>query len=399
MSKKNTLVALDPSISYAVIGLDLAKADVAVAAVPCSDDEIGLIDRMDYESLYEQAAKLEPTLFAMEPCCGYSTIALRLESLGHQVKVISGNAVKHWVATHRSSQKTDLNDATALAKLALNDSDLRPIRVKNLYECRIASIQASRRQLSTQATATLVCFKSLCQSWGVVIPKGSKSIKKLTDTVDANVELLGIDVANTFKRLLENYKRLNAEINAMDKALQKLVQQDERGRLMQSVLGIGTQTAARLLVVTGEIVRFENSRSYVAYFGLAPRNIISGHCGTPDSRRRNQAVYNRGQGKVSRRGDKIARSLIIQGAGSIYMLNCKNQLQECQLKRWLDQQMASRKAYGKIIVSLAAKLLRIIWALLTRKEEFDIHKAGVSRSVLAAMEKPVQCEVTAESAV
>ena len=81
------------------------------------------------------------------------------------------------------------------------------------------------------------------------------------------------------------------------------------------------------------------------------------------------------------------------------MLNCKNQLQECQLKRWLDQQMASRKAYGKIIVSLATKLLRIIWALLTRKEEFDIHKAGVSRSVLAAMEKPVQCEVTAESAV
>ena len=148
-----------------------------------------------------------------------------------------------------------MNDATALAKLALNDSDLRPIRVKNLYECRIASIQASRRQLSTQATATLVCFKRLCQSWGVVIPKGSKSIKKLTDTVDANVELLGIDVANTFKRLLENYKRLNAEINAMDKALQKLVQQDERGRLMQSVLGIGTQTAARLLVVTGEIVR------------------------------------------------------------------------------------------------------------------------------------------------
>ena len=99
MSKKNTLVALDPSISYAVIGLDLAKADVAVAAVPCSDDEIGLIDRMDYESLYEQAAKLEPTLFAMEPCCGYSTIALRLESLGHQVKVISGNgSVQNFVS-------------------------------------------------------------------------------------------------------------------------------------------------------------------------------------------------------------------------------------------------------------------------------------------------------------
>lgn len=67
MSKKNTRNALDTSLSYAVIGLDLAKADCAVAAVPCSDDELGLIDRMDYESLFEQAEKLEPTLFAMEP--------------------------------------------------------------------------------------------------------------------------------------------------------------------------------------------------------------------------------------------------------------------------------------------------------------------------------------------
>ena len=88
MSKKNTRNALDTSLSYAVIGLDLAKADCAVAAVPCSDDELGLIDRMDYESLFEQAEKLEPTLFAMEPCCGYSQISLRLQNMGHGVKVI-----------------------------------------------------------------------------------------------------------------------------------------------------------------------------------------------------------------------------------------------------------------------------------------------------------------------
>ncbi|MBT9622997.1 IS110 family transposase, partial [Sutterella wadsworthensis] len=62
MSKKNTRNALDTSLSYAVIGLDLAKADCAVAAVPRSDDELGLIDRMDYESLFEQAEKLGPTL-------------------------------------------------------------------------------------------------------------------------------------------------------------------------------------------------------------------------------------------------------------------------------------------------------------------------------------------------
>lgn len=172
MSKKNTRNALDTSLSYAVIGLDLAKADCAVAAVPCADDELGLIDRMDYESLFEQAEKLGPTLFAMEPCCGYSQISLRLQNMGHEVKVISGHAVKNWIATHKSNQKTDLNDATALAKLALYDHDLQPIRVKNVEECRIASVQAIRIQLRTQATKSLVCFKSLCQCWGIVIRRG-----------------------------------------------------------------------------------------------------------------------------------------------------------------------------------------------------------------------------------
>lgn len=44
-----------------------------------------------------------------------------------------------------------------------------------------------------------------------------------------------------------------------------------------------------------------------------------------------------------------------------------------------------RKPYGKIMVSLAAKLIRIAWAVLFYGEKFDIHRAGVPRSVLAAM--------------
>ena len=62
---------------------------------------------------------------------------------GTRSKVISGHAVKNWIATHKSNQKTDLNDATALAKLALYDHDLQPIRVKNVEECRIASVRRS----------------------------------------------------------------------------------------------------------------------------------------------------------------------------------------------------------------------------------------------------------------
>ena len=217
----------------------------------------------------------------MEPCCGYSQISLRLQNMGHEVKVISGHAVKNWIATHKSNQKTDLNDATALAKLALYDHDLQPIRVKNVEECRIASVQAIRIQLRTQATKSLVCFKSLCQCWGIVIRRGSSNTKKMAEAVAAVEKLLGAEVASSLMILRDAYKFTMKQINALDKLLDALVEANEQARTMKTVLGIGTQTAARLAVTTGDIKRFPMPRSYVAYFGLAPRNIITGHSGTP----------------------------------------------------------------------------------------------------------------------
>lgn len=390
MSKKNTRNALDTSLSYAVIGLDLAKADCAVAAVPCSDDDLGLIDRMDYESLFEQAEKLKPTLFAMEPCCGYSQISLRLQNMGHEVKVISGHAVKNWIATHKSNQKTDLNDATALAKLALYDHDLQPIRVKNVEECRIASVQAIRIQLRTQATKSLVCFKSLCQCWGIVIRRGSLNTKKMAEAVAAVEKLLGAEVASSLMILRDAYKFTMKQINALDKLLDALVEANEQARTMKTVLGIGTQTAARLAVTTGDIKRFPMPRSYVAYFGLAPETSL------PDiperqaqQARRSEASEQQRPGKSFRRGDRVARSFIIKGAATIYMLYCKDMLPECQLRRWLHEQIKRGKPYGKIIVSLAAKLLRIVWALLTYGKNSTVTKRAYHARCLRLWKSPL----------
>ena len=62
------------------------------------------------------------------------------------------------------------------------------------------------------------------------------------------------------------------------------------------------------------------------------------------------------------------------GAACIYMQYCKRRLPDCQLTKWIDKQLAMRKPYGKIMVSLAAKLIRIAWAVLSYGEKFDIHR-------------------------
>ena len=155
----------------------------------------------------------------------------------------------------------------------------------------------------------------------------------MAEAVAAVEKLLGAEVASSLMILRDASKFTMKQINALDKLLDALVEANEQARTMKTVLGIGTQTAARLAVTTGDIKRFPMPRSYVAYFGLAPRNIITGHSGTPSPSKRDalKPVSSRGQGKVSRRGDRVARSFIIQGAATIYMLYCKDMLPECQL--------------------------------------------------------------------
>ena len=94
MTRKNTLKSLPTDTEFRVVGLDLAKSDVSVAAIPVDDSTPSLVDRMSYADLLDWARKISPTLFAMEPCNGYSLLCLQLENLGHEIKVINGSTVQ-----------------------------------------------------------------------------------------------------------------------------------------------------------------------------------------------------------------------------------------------------------------------------------------------------------------
>ena len=63
------------------------------------------------------------------------------------------------------------------------------------------------------------------------------------------------------------------------------------------------------------------------------------------------------------------------------MLDAKGNLRDCQLRRWI-QRKRQKLNHGKLVVALAAKLLRIVWAVLSKNEVFDYRKAGVAKCSL-----------------
>ncbi len=90
----------------------------------------------------------------------------KLEDWGHCCIVINGKHVQDYVESHFSNQKTDLNDAQALAFLA-RDSQLRTVTAKDREQQKYASLTTLREQYLKQYRQTIVSLKGICQAWGL----------------------------------------------------------------------------------------------------------------------------------------------------------------------------------------------------------------------------------------
>lgn len=162
--------SIDTNLEYEVIGLDLAKNCVSAVLIT-TDGEIVGIDRLDYQELEKNAQELSPTTFAIEPCTEMNYLVQRLEGWGHRCLVIGGKNVRDYIESHFSNQKTDLNDAQALAFLT-RDTQLRMIKAKDMEQQKYASLTTLREQYIKQYRQTIVSLKGICQAWGLNISKG-----------------------------------------------------------------------------------------------------------------------------------------------------------------------------------------------------------------------------------
>ena len=80
-----------------------------------------------------------------------------------------------------------------------------------------------------------------------------------------------------------------------------------------------------------------------------------------------------GLGHLPKRGDNCLRSLLIQGAKSAVMSAHKR---SDQISQWAAT-LRERVGWQKAAVALANKNARILWAVMTKGEEFNPRHVGV----------------------
>lgn len=357
---------IDANQSWEAIGLDLAKDNVSFVGIT-SEGEIVRVDRIDYTTLLEKAKEMESTVFGMEPCTEMNWLVNELENLGHKCRVIPGEAVQNQIKIYFSGQKNDLNDAEAIAFL-IRENRLQTIRAKTPEEMQLQTLLTARELHRKHGVATLVSLKGLAQFWGLKIVKSLSNEAKLNELIDGATDIPE-EVKAVFKEMILAYKYSEKKANHLKKQIDEIVQNDAICQQIMKIPGIGSLTAAQLRVTIGTINRFEAPKKLVAYYGLVPKNMTTGH--------------NEKMGHITKRGDKRTRSLLVQGANTLLMLDSRGKMPRCPLQKWIVKKRRDL-GYCKLVVALAAKLLRIVWAILTYGNEFNIKRAGIARCNLPA---------------
>lgn len=77
------------------------------------------------------------------------------------------------------------------------------------------------------------------------------------------------------------------------------------------------------------------------------------------------------------------RSLMVQGAGCVIRLATCGKLKSKQLTKWILKKQKEKMPWGKLVCAVAAKLLRIVRAILISSKPYNPKIAGVAKCSLS----------------
>ena len=152
--------------------------------------------------------------------------------------------------------------------------------------------------------------------------------------------------------LVEALKSLDNRIRRLDAEIARRAKEDEVARRLTTVPGIGLVTATALAALAPAAETFRKGRDFAAWMGLTPLQRSTGG---------KQKL-----GRTSKMGERTLRRLLIIGASSVVQQATRR---GAPAGSWLAQ-MLQRKPRMLVVVALANKIARTVWALLAKGETY-----------------------------
>ena len=328
------------------IGLDLAKNVFQVHGAS-ADGKPVLRKKLRRDQVMVFFANMEPCLIGMEACGSAYHWARQLQSLGHEVRLISPQFVKPYV----KSNKHDAADAEAICE-AVTRPTMRFVPIKNVEQQAMLSVHRAREGFIGDRTATGNRIRGLLAEFGLIIPQGIHHLRTRVPELieDGTIELPGL-FRRLIDQLLEHLNWLDQQIDILEEQIKVWHRQNDDSQRLAQIPGIGVITATAMVATIGDARNFKSGRELAAWVGLVPRQHSTGG---------KQTLLG-----ISKRGDAYLRKLLVHGARSVaYHIGRKT-----DPDLWLKK-LIERRPMNVAVVAQANKTVRIVWALLVHGREF-----------------------------
>jgi transposase len=335
-------------MDIAVLGIDLGKNSCSLVGLDGSG-RVTLRRRMQRKTIVALAAKLSPCIVAMEACCGAHHLGRALAAQGHSVRLMSPEYVRPYV----KAQKNDDRDAEAIAEAATRPT-MRFVALKSQEQLDMQTLHRARDKAVGERTSLMNQLRAILLERGVIVPQGRAKLRlRVTELLRQDVGQISSRIRFLIEDMLMRWLRLDERIAAFDAEFAAEVKQDDAARRLTTIPGIGAVNATALVAAVGDAETFTRGRNLAAWLGLVPRQATTG--GKP-----------RLLG-ITKRGNKYLRKMLIQGArAALPTLSRSN----TRLGQWLRGLLA-RAHSNTVVVALAAKMARIVWALLRYGTTFE----------------------------
>ena len=218
------------------------------------------------------------------------------------------------------------------------------------------ALHRMRQQLVKFRTMQINGLRGLLTEYGEVMRKGRAALDKTIPEVLGRVaERLPAVVIDTLREQWNELARLDEQIASIERRMLEWKKEDPAVQAVDKVRGVGLLTATAAVATMGDPKAFKSGREFAAWLGIVPKQRGSG-------------------GKVnllgiSKRGDTYLRTLLIHGARSVIE-------RSKEPDPWVEQ-MLKRRPKNVVIVALANKMARTIWAVLAHERLYEKEHVSV----------------------
>ena len=336
-------MAIRRPVPAATYGVDLGKTRFDVLAADAAGKPVQRL-KLSRDTILRFFEAAPVALIGMEACPGAQWLARKLAAYGHTVRIIPAQFVKPFV----KSNKNDARDAEAIAEAVVRPT-MRFVEIKTEAQVDLQALHRIRDRIVSNRTQLICQMRAFCLEYGIAMRQGAGVFKiDIARVIGDESNDLTPMMRAMLKELWEEFALVDARLAVVSRQVEAIADRLDAARRLMTIPGIGPLGSTALLAAIGDGHQFRKARDLAAWLGLVPRQSSTGGKTTLLG--------------ISKRGNPYLRRLIIHGARScVAHLNRERD----KLGKWLDQ-LEQRMHRNKVIVALANKIARMVWAVLTK---------------------------------